>query len=75
MSTGILDDISNNRVSNVRTIASRIAALGQGYQVREFMDALALASGAMLRSAYKGRGVEVATSNYLDALKRSLEKK
>jgi hypothetical protein len=70
----ILEDHNNNRVSNVKSLAVRIAKLGEGSSVREFLDALALASGSMLRAAYKGRGVEIATSNYLDALKRSLEK-
>jgi hypothetical protein len=71
----IIEDRDNNRVANVKKLAARLAKLGEGETVREFVDALALASGSMLRAAYPvGRGRDVAISNYLDALKRSLEK-
>jgi hypothetical protein len=75
MSTGILDDQKNARVDNTKTLAARIAALAVGYSIREFLDALALTSGALIRNCFRGHGVDIATSNYLDALKRSLEKK
>lgn len=70
--TGILRDIADNRVHNVKTMAANIAKFGEGKSVREFLDALALASGSMICAAYKGPGVEQATSNYLDALRRAL---
>jgi hypothetical protein len=71
----LIEDRNNNRVANVKTLAARLAKLGEGETVREFLDALALASGSMLKAAYPvSRGRDVAVSNYLAALQRSLEK-
>jgi len=71
----LTEDRANNRVANVKTMAARIAAFGEGHSVREFMDALALASGSMLLAAYHpGRGREVALSRFLDELQRTVTK-
>lgn len=72
--SSLAEDRASNRVANVKTMAARIAAFGEGYSVREFMDALALASGSMITAAYRGPGREVALSRFLDELQRAVTK-
>lgn len=74
MSTGILEDVSRNRVSNVKTIASKVAAFGEGFSIREFLDALALAAGSLIKAVYRGPGVEIATNRFIEALRRAANK-
>ena len=66
--------LPNDRVANVKTIAARIAKNGEGSSIREFLDASALAAGAMLRACYRGPGLEVAVRRYCDALMRAVQK-
>jgi hypothetical protein len=66
--------MAEDRVANVKQIAARIAGLAEGLSVREFLDASALAAGAMIRSIYRGPGVEIATDRYRDALQRAINK-
>jgi len=66
----LLLDASNNRVANVKKMAARIAAFGEGFSIREFLDALALASGSLIKAVYRGPAVEVATNRFIDALRR-----
>lgn len=70
----ILDDVANNRVANVRTIASRVAAFGAGYSVREFLDALALAAGKLIKACYRGPGVEIAVRHFVETLVIAVQK-
>lgn len=63
---------TEDRVANVKTAAVRIARYGEGLSVREFLDACALASGALIRAVYRGRGVNVAVERYCDALRRAV---
>lgn len=65
------DDIANNRVANVKIVARRIAAFGEGFSIREFLDALALAAGSLINAAHRGPGVEVATNRFIEALRRA----
>lgn len=70
---GILEDQSASRVSNVKTIAGRIAATAQGLSIREFLDASALAAGTLIRAIYRGPGVEIAINRYTEALRRAVK--
>jgi hypothetical protein len=70
----ILDDVANNRVANVRTIAARLAKFGEGYSIREFLDALALCAGSLIRVAYRGNGVGVAVNRFVEELCRAAAK-
>lgn len=67
----MLDDKANNRVNNVKSIAKRVVVFGEGFSIREFLDALALASGSLIRVAYRGPGIEIATKRFIDALYRA----
>lgn len=67
----LLGDRENNRVTNVRTIAARIAAFGQGYNVRELLDAVALVGGSLIKQCYRGPGIEIATNRFVEALRRA----
>jgi hypothetical protein len=71
---GILGDMANNRVTNVRTLASRIASFGSGFSVREFLDALALAAGKLIKAAYRGPGLEIATRRFVETLVHAVQK-
>lgn len=66
----MLEDAKNNRVTNVKTMASRIGQFGLGYSIREFLDALALSAGSLIRQAYRGPGVEIAVKRFVEALCR-----
>lgn len=70
----MLDDIAKGRADNVKTVAARLAQFGVGYSVREFLDALALAAGTLIRACYRGPGVEIATKSFIDALIRTVQK-
>ena len=69
----MLEDREAVRVANVKSIAARIAGLGEGLSIREFLDACALASGTMIKAVYRGPGVGVATDRYVDALRRAVK--
>lgn len=62
----------DDRVSNVKAIASRIAKCGEGLSIREFLDASALAAGTIIRAIYRGPGVAVAVDRYCDVLRRAV---
>lgn len=62
-----------DRVANVKTIAQRIAKFAEGYSVREFMDASALATGTLIKAIYRGAGVDVAVERYIEALRRAVK--
>lgn len=70
----ISEDIRNNRVANVKAIATRVAQLGAGFSIREFLDALALAAGSIIRAVYRGPGVGVATEDFITALRNAVNK-
>lgn len=70
----ILDDTLNNRVVNVRTIAARVARFGEGISVREFLDALAITAGTLIRVCHRGPGVETATKRFIDVVIRTVLK-
>lgn len=70
----ILDDALNNRVVNVRTIAARVAKFGEGISVREFLDALAITAGTLIRACHRGPGVEIATKRFIDVVIRTVLK-
>lgn len=62
-----------NRADNVKTIAKRIVEFGQGYSIRELLDALALTSGSLIKAVYRGPGIEVATNRFIEALRRAMQ--
>lgn len=70
----ILGQQSSTRVSNVKSIAGRIAKTAEGLSVREFLDASALAAGTMIKAIYRGPGLQVATERYIEALRRVVSK-
>lgn len=63
-----------DRTANVKTIAARIATQAEGLSVREFLDACALAGGALIRNIYRGPGVTIAAERFRDAFDRALTK-
>lgn len=63
------------RIANVKTVAARVAAFGNGYSIREFLDALALAAGSLIRACYRGPAVEVAVISFIAALRRATQSK
>ena len=63
---------ADDRVANVKTIAARIAKQGEGLSIREFLDACALASGALIKAIYRGRGIDVAVDKHCEALRRAV---
>lgn len=63
-----------DRTANVKTIAARIAKQGEGLSIREFLDASALAAGALIANIYRGPGVDVAVRRYCEALSRAIQK-
>ena len=67
-------DVEGARVEKVKALAARIAMLAQGMEVREFLDASALAGGALIRNIYRGPGVNIALQRYQDALARAVRK-
>lgn len=62
-----------DRVASVKTIAARVAQFGFGISIREFLDALALASGSLIKAAYRGPGQEVAVKRFFEAMIRSIQ--
>lgn len=66
--------LADDRVANVKTMAARIAAYGADHSIREFLDASALAAGSLIRSIYRGPGIEIAMERYIDALRRAVRK-
>lgn len=66
----LLLDSNNNRVANVKNMAARVAKFGEGFSIREFLDALALTAGSLIKAVYRGPGVEAATNRFIDALRR-----
>jgi hypothetical protein len=70
----ILEDMGNNRVANVKTMATRVAKFGEGFSVREFLDSLALASGSLIRAVYRGPAIEVALDSFIEELRRASHK-
>lgn len=70
-----LIDRQNNRVANVKSMAARIAAFGVGFSIREFLDALALCAGSIIKAAHRGPGIEVAVSRFNEALRRAMQDK
>lgn len=63
-----------DRATNVKEIAARIAKCAEGLSVREFLDACALASASMIRVIYRGPAVNVAAHRFGDAFQRALSK-
>jgi hypothetical protein len=70
----LLDDNAGSRADNVKTIAARIAKFGEGYSVRELLDALALSSGTLIKACYRDRGQEVATKGFIELLIKTVLK-
>jgi hypothetical protein len=70
----LLIDRQNSRVANVKDMATRVAKLGQGLSIREFLDALALAAGSIIRAVYRGPGVTVATESFITAFRKAVNK-
>jgi hypothetical protein len=68
------DDVIKGRADNVKTVAARVAAFGQGYSIREFLDALALAAGTLIRACYRGPGLEIATKSFIEVLIKTVQK-
>lgn len=71
MSTGILEDKANGRIANVKTLAQRLASYGEGFSIREYLDALALASGSLINAAYRESGKDTAVKLFEDELHRA----
>lgn len=71
----LLLDTANSRVNNVKSMAARIAAFGEGFSIREFLDALALASGSLIKAVHRGPGVEVAINRFIEVLRRTTQDK
>lgn len=69
------EDRSNGRVDNVKRMASNLAKFGEGFSVREFLDALALASGSLIKVVYRKSGQEVAIASFVEELRRAANKK
>lgn len=68
----ILLDQANTRVSNVRSIAGRIAKTAEGLSVREFLDACALAAGTLIKAFYRGPARSIAVERFIEALRRAV---
>ena len=66
MSQELLEDIANNRVSNVKTIAYRICQFAEGHPTVELLDALALAGGTLIKAFYIGPGVDEAMKRFAE---------
>jgi hypothetical protein len=64
--------MAEDRVANVKSIAGRIAATATGLSIREFLDASALAAGTLMRTLYRGPGLQIAVNRYTEALRRAV---
>lgn len=62
------------RVDNVKSMAGRIAKTGEGLNVREFLDASALAGATMIKAVYRGPGRSIALQRYVDQMIRTINK-
>ncbi|WP_407146261.1 hypothetical protein [Bradyrhizobium sp. ORS 86] len=69
----ILDDQSNARVANVKSIAGRIAKTAEGLSVREFLDGAALSAGTLIKAFYHGPGRSIAVDRFIEALRRAVQ--
>jgi hypothetical protein len=60
------------RVDNVKTMAARIAKNGEGLNVREFLDASALAGATLIKAVYRGPAQSIALQRYVDQMLRTI---
>jgi hypothetical protein len=67
-------DVERARVERVKALAARITRLAEGTSVREFLDACALAAGALICNFYRGHGVKDAGQRFADAFTRAVNK-
>jgi hypothetical protein len=62
------------RVGRVREIAARVYCDVQGESLREAMHALALATAAVIRTSYSGRGIETALEHHISNVRHHARK-